>query len=755
MSLTTTQRRNDYLGNGSTATYSYTFKIFDATHLEVIRTNTTTGVETTLVYPTNYSVTGVGRAAGGFITLTAGVLATGQKLSIIRKIPLTQPTDLRNLGGYFPDTTEDELDRRGMIDLQQQDQIDRSIKVPRSTDLSAISTELPKPEANKVPMWNDTATALVNRSASDLVTVTGFSNWRTDTFNGTGAQTTFTLTADPGNVNNMDVSVDGITMTPGVDFSVSGTTLTFLTGAPPVGTNNVCARYGFALPQAIVDAGSVNFIQSGMGAVARTVQAKLRDYVNVKDYGATGLGVADDTTAVSNCLADHLNVYFPPGTYNCGQLTLRTGHNIIGAGREATTVRLRNTSNSALFHGNSVNNIRISGMTLDGNKTNNLTAGTGVAIIGASSDIYIDNVYSKDFQDGLGFAGTTTRVSITNCTVENNTRDGCQFTGVTRATVLGNVIRTNGRFGVIFGAGCDYARLIGNLLSGNSATDGSGGGAAAISCTDVLFSSNTAEGNTLGHGLQFNTITRGVMAANVSRDNGISGLDLFATVLVTLSGNVSFNNSIRGIEVDSASFYNTICNNIVQRNAGAGISVYRSPGTIVQGNFCTENGNGAIGEKFGIRLWDNVNTLPSGNCRLIGNTCTDDRGGSATQTHGISIEAASTTGTIVYGNNLSPNTTGAISYVVGSIARARDNNGWVTQNEGVATIASGTTSIVVTHGLASTPSINNIYLAASNAGTNDPGDIWISGITSTQFTINCRFNPGAGGITFGWRASIW
>lgn len=326
MSFTTTQRRNDYLGNGSTATYSYTFKIFDATHLEVIRTNTATGVETTLIYPTDYSVTGVGRAAGGSITLTAGVLATGQKLSIIRKVPLTQPTDLRNLGGYFPDTTEDELDRRGMIDLQQQDQIDRSIKVPRSTDLSVVSTELPKPEANRVPMWNDTATALVNRSASDLVTVTGFSNWRTDTFNGTGAQTTFTLTADPGNVNNMDVSVDGITMTPGVDFSVSGTTLTFLTGAPPVGTNNVCARYGFALPQAIVDAGSVNFIQSGTGAVSRTVQDKAREQISVFDF-MTAAEIADvkARTATINVLPKLNNAKAALNALGGGRLILPPG----------------------------------------------------------------------------------------------------------------------------------------------------------------------------------------------------------------------------------------------------------------------------------------------------------------------------------------------------------------------------------------------------------------------------------------------
>lgn len=64
-------------------------------------------------------------------------------------------------------------------------------------------------------------------------------------------------------------------------------------------------------------AAQVGFIQSGAGAVARTASDKLRDTVSVKDFGAVGDGVTDDTAAIQAAISASYGkkLFVPDGTY--------------------------------------------------------------------------------------------------------------------------------------------------------------------------------------------------------------------------------------------------------------------------------------------------------------------------------------------------------------------------------------------------------------------------------------------------------
>lgn len=70
---------------------------------------------------------------------------------------------------------------------------------------------------------------------------------------------------------------------------------------------------------------------------------------------------------------------------------------------------------------------------------------------------------------------------------------------------------------------------------------------------------------------------------------------------------------------------------------------------------------------------------------------------------------------------------------------------------GTATVASGTTSISVTHGAGYTPVAADLVVTPTNNPTNDPGWFWINNVGATTFDINVRNDPGSGGATFSWR----
>ncbi len=69
---------------------------------------------------------------------------------------------------------------------------------------------------------------------------------------------------------------------------------------------------------------------------------------------------------------------------------------------------------------------------------------------------------------------------------------------------------------------------------------------------------------------------------------------------------------------------------------------------------------------------------------------------------------------------------------------------------GTATIMSGSTSVVVPHGLDDTPTAANILWQFTEEPDNNSDTTWVSDIDGTNFTINVKNNPGASNLDFSW-----
>lgn len=201
MTIASSIGRIQYNGNGTTQAFTVPFYFLANSHLQVVLTSVAS-VDTVQTITTNYTVSGSGNPAGGTVTMVVAP-ASGEKLTIIRSVPLTQSTDLVDNDPLPAEALETALDKGIMIDQQIQEQLDRTIKVP----VGAGSGTLPAPQANTLIGWNGTATGLQNYSPASQVT----------------------------------------------------------------------------------ESSNVNFLQAGTGAVARTVQDKLREIeISVTDFGAVG-----------------------------------------------------------------------------------------------------------------------------------------------------------------------------------------------------------------------------------------------------------------------------------------------------------------------------------------------------------------------------------------------------------------------------------------------------------------------------------
>jgi hypothetical protein len=168
MTITTNPTRDEYTSSAGQTVFNYTFKIFEATDLNVYVTPAGQECDDSTDLTTDYVVDSgtIGDEAGGFITFNTP-LNNGDMVTIVSDIPSSRTTDYQNNGDFRPDTVNNDFDRVVSLVKQVEGLSNRSL-------LSAECRQgpkpliLPEPDGLKLLRWRADEKGLENITLADI-----------------------------------------------------------------------------------------------------------------------------------------------------------------------------------------------------------------------------------------------------------------------------------------------------------------------------------------------------------------------------------------------------------------------------------------------------------------------------------------------------------------------------------------------------------------------------------------------------------
>jgi hypothetical protein len=175
MTISTTIIKVSYSGDGTQTVFPYTFKINAEADIQVI-IRASNGTETVKTLTTDYSVSGVGSASGGNVTMVTAPSAT-ETIVIRRDTTQTQTVDLVENDPFTAETVEGAFDKSVAIVQELQEEVDRSIKLSRTNTMTSTEfTVDAATRANKILAFDANGEIAVTQ---ELGTYTG--NWAAST----------------------------------------------------------------------------------------------------------------------------------------------------------------------------------------------------------------------------------------------------------------------------------------------------------------------------------------------------------------------------------------------------------------------------------------------------------------------------------------------------------------------------------------------------------------------------------------------
>lgn len=324
-----------------------------------------------------------------------------------------------------------------------------------------------------------------------------------------------------------------------------------------IGTyDNVFGISNVTLP---ISSDSVTYLPAGANAVQTTVQAKLRQTVSVKDYGAVGDGTTDDTTAIQSAMANGGVVYFPKGTYKVTTVLITGVNNLTVRAESATFTSVY----GSVFCFTSCNDFIWSGGVINsGNGTNPAYSSTAPLVVASNFTVFTSN-----------------RVQVSNLQCNNGSTNSYP---------------------------CITAWVVGQgQFNNNQCNKGGDNSIWFFGCFHMVASNNVITNQLAGRGICFQQVNYGAMTGNVTQGGKGEAYNVHGSSNIAITGNsvsdlapdtavLGFSSGI-GVEWDENATATTIAaavadpllyNNVFSRNI-------------------TISGNTISGTDFGVRVGNN------------------------------------------------------------------------------------------------------------------------------------------------------